>query len=226
MVIGNGLLANSFSKYENDNSALVFASGVSNSLEVNDSEFNREKNLLLSNLSAHPEKKFIYFSTCSIYDPSLSGSAYILHKRKIESLIAENHDNYLIIRFPNIVGDRGNKHTLINYFVSAVKSNEQICVWKNATRNLLDQTDAFMLVEEILKRGFRNEIVNVANPVDYWVIDILHEVEIYLTKKANYTLVDKGARYTIDVSKIEEMIHDLKKDFSINYLKSMLKKYV
>jgi len=225
MLIGNGLLANTFLKYKNDNSVLIFASGVSNSLETNETEFNREKNLLLSNLSVHQKRKFIYFSTCSIYDPSLSESPYILHKQKIESLIVDNHDDYLIIRLPNIVGNRGNEHTLINYFVSAIRSDEQIRIWKNATRNLLDQADMFILVENILNAGCQNEIINVANPIHYRVIDILREVEICLVKKANYILLDKGASYTIDISKIVDMIHDLNRDFSIKYLKSILKKY-
>ena len=41
MVIGNGLIANQFKSYNNDENILIFASGVSNSSEVNDIEFIR-----------------------------------------------------------------------------------------------------------------------------------------------------------------------------------------
>jgi hypothetical protein len=39
MVIGGGLIANSLKEYENSNEIVVFASGVSNSLEISDSQF-------------------------------------------------------------------------------------------------------------------------------------------------------------------------------------------
>ena len=39
MVIGNGMIANAFKQYENDDEVIIFASGVSNSKENNDSEF-------------------------------------------------------------------------------------------------------------------------------------------------------------------------------------------
>ncbi|MEJ2498930.1 MAG: hypothetical protein P8Y46_06430 [Sulfurovaceae bacterium] len=46
MIIGNGMLAHEFSDYKDDNDIIIFASGVSNSGETRESEFEREKELL------------------------------------------------------------------------------------------------------------------------------------------------------------------------------------
>ena len=66
MVIGNGLLAKSFSKYKDDDQVIIFASGVSNSKEVNPEAFMREMDLLRS--ITNKDALLVYFSTCSVYD--------------------------------------------------------------------------------------------------------------------------------------------------------------
>ena len=68
MVIGNGLLAKSFSNFLDDDSILIFASGVSNSSETRISEFEREYDLLNEKLSKFNSARLIYFSTLSIFD--------------------------------------------------------------------------------------------------------------------------------------------------------------
>ena len=93
MIIGRGLIAKAFEKYNNNDNVIIFSSGVSNSLETRDTEFEREESLLKSNLLL--DKKFIYFSTISVVDGSLK-SPYINHKIKMEKMISENHNNYLI----------------------------------------------------------------------------------------------------------------------------------
>jgi hypothetical protein len=51
MIIGNGSLANIFiEKFKDDENIIIFASGVSSSKETRESEFNREKELLLKTL--------------------------------------------------------------------------------------------------------------------------------------------------------------------------------
>jgi hypothetical protein len=66
MVVGNGMLARKFANYINDDSVVIFASGVSNSLEIARSEFIREQLLLEKTILENVEKKIIYFSTCSM----------------------------------------------------------------------------------------------------------------------------------------------------------------
>ena len=84
MVIGNGLIASHFKSYNNDEKVLIFASGVSNSSEANDFEFLRELNLVKEMIGKYNSAKFIYFSTLSINDSSVSYRPYVKHKLIIE----------------------------------------------------------------------------------------------------------------------------------------------
>ena len=45
MIIGKGLIASAFKEYRN-HECIIFASGVSNSLEIENSQFEREEHLL------------------------------------------------------------------------------------------------------------------------------------------------------------------------------------
>ena len=57
MVRGCGLMASAFvNDYENDNNFIIFAAGVSNSLETNISDFNREEDLLIKTLVENKDK--------------------------------------------------------------------------------------------------------------------------------------------------------------------------
>ena len=96
MIVGNGLIANLFKNDDIEN-VVFFASGVSNSLETEKSAFLREENLLRKHLTENPEKIFIYFSTCSIYDSSKNGSLYVNHKLKMERLVEELAKKYVIL---------------------------------------------------------------------------------------------------------------------------------
>ncbi|HEX7869337.1 MAG TPA: NAD-dependent epimerase, partial [Chryseobacterium sp.] len=107
MIIGNGLIANALKSIDTEN-ILFFASGVSNSLENRSSEFDREYNLLKNTIENHPGKIFVYFSTCSIYDSSKNNSHYVLHKLKMEQIIADSCQQYFILRVSNAVGKGGN----------------------------------------------------------------------------------------------------------------------
>ena len=121
MIIGNGLIAQSFrphfDKYED--TVILFASGVSNSKLTLESEYVREQLLLKDALKLN--KLLVYFSTCSIFDPTLQDSKYIQHKLAMESLIEKN-DKHLIVRLPNVVGKIGNPNTMYNFFINQIRS--------------------------------------------------------------------------------------------------------
>lgn len=137
MIVGNGLIASLFVDNDDEN-VIFFASGVSNSLETRVEEFLREENLIKNTISENTDKVFVYFSTCSIYDSSKTGSDYVLHKLKMEQLIKKSCPQFLILRVSNAVGKGGNPNLLMNYIVKAVKNDETINVHTQATRNLID----------------------------------------------------------------------------------------
>jgi len=106
MIVGNGDVAGAI---DDRLDILFFASGVSNSREERESEYKREKDLLLSQPK---DKHMVYFGSLCIF---YSDTRYAKHKREMEELVKANFPNYTIIRLGNITwGD--NPHTIINFF--------------------------------------------------------------------------------------------------------------
>ena len=104
MVIGNGLMATTFSHYAHNDDVLIFASGVSNSTTEDPLEFEREIDLVRKAIEDHPHRLFIYFSSCSILDPAVSSRPYARHKLAVEEYIKSEVNDFLILRISNVVG--------------------------------------------------------------------------------------------------------------------------
>ena len=105
MIIGDGDIASALPDRKD---LLFFASGVSNSQETRESEYQREEDLLLKQ---DQRNHFVYFSSLAIF---YSNTRYTKHKLKMENRVKEKFPAYTIIRLGNIIwGD--NPHTLINY---------------------------------------------------------------------------------------------------------------
>lgn len=226
MVIGNGMIAKRFSPYADDNKWLVFASGVSHSMSITDAEFERENKLLQQTIHNNPHKTLIYFSTCSIYDPSLQHTAYVLHKLQMEELIKNNAAAYLIFRVSNPVGFTNNHYTVLNYFVENITSQTFFTVWQYASRNLLDIDDMYHLCNHIMQQElWLNKIINIANPVNYPVTAIIESIETHVNKKGNFKFAEKGNSPLIDTSEIQPLFIQLHIEFGNNYLPKLLQKY-
>lgn len=226
MVVGDGMIATRFNKYKEDDRFVIFASGVSNSTLNNPDSFEREINLLQQTIKSYPNAQLVYFSTCSIYDPAMKQSAYVLHKLKVEKIIQETHNNYLVFRVSNPIGKTVNRNTILNYFVHHVKKLEPFTVWKYATRNLIDLDDMFAICDLILQEQIlKNDIINVANPVNYSVLSIVHTIEHHFHLNAKYDVIDRGSSPLIDTTAIEKILSSLQIEFDDNYLALLLKKY-
>lgn len=101
---------------------VFFVSGVSNSQEVRESEYQREKDLLLQQ---DRDKRLVYVSSLSIF---YGDTRYTRHKREMEELIKEEFSRYTIFRLGNITwGD--NPHTIINNLKSRVDNQEPIEIY-------------------------------------------------------------------------------------------------
>jgi dTDP-4-dehydrorhamnose reductase len=226
MIIGNGLIAQSFRPYfaQYEDSAILFASGVSNSQLTLESEYLREKSLLQSAL--RQGKLLIYFSTCSIFDPTLQGSRYIKHKLEMEALVEKNQ-HHLIIRLPNVVGKIGNPNTMLNYFINQIVAGNNIQIAKNATRYIIDVDDVSFWTMELVKDGFHHHSINVAFPNKLPVLSIIRVIEEFLNREANISLIDGGSEYEVDTKLFTDFIHKKKPNFSVNsdYIKEIIKKY-
>lgn len=225
MVVGNGMIANRFIEYKDDDRIILFASGVSDSKCTDSSQFKREKDLVSSTIAANPDKLMVYISTMSIHDPSENGSDYVQHKKNIEEYIKNNAGGYLIVRASNVVGSAGNKKTVLNFFVNSIKEGTHFNLWANATRNILDVDDFYKIVTTLVGHGMKNKTINVANPTSYNVKHIVTEIENYLGVKANYTPVDKGIDFSVNLDDILPILDEKGVSFGPDYLPNLLKKY-
>lgn len=227
MVIGNGLIAKQFlPNYKDSREVLIFASGVSNSKCVEMKEYAREYDLVAESLNKYPNFHFVYFSTCSIYDPVEANSEYVFHKKKIEKLISDNSKSFHIFRVSNLVGKSENKNTILNFFYDKIANQIPFVLWSNASRNLIDIDDMYAITNEIIKDKYKlNSNINIANPNSYSAITIVNELEFYLKKTGVKTIEEKGVAFKIDVADIKIYIEKYNIQFTSNYLQKLLQKY-
>ncbi|MGB9988380.1 NAD-dependent epimerase/dehydratase family protein [Massilia sp. SM-13] len=225
MIIGNGLLAKAFSaEFAPDTGAIVFASGVSNSRETRPEAFERERTLLEQALGQ--EKRLMYFSTCSIQDPDLAGSAYVRHKLAMEELIRQRAPKYAIFRLPQVVGHTPNPHTLTNYLHHIIESGDVFHVWTRARRNLIDVDDVVGIAHQLLVRGdAENRILNIACPFSIPVIELVKVFENVMGRKANYDLVEAGGSYAIDVTEAMQAAKEAGIVIDAGYIDKLIRKY-
>ncbi len=195
MIVGNGMLAKAMRQIDNDD-LLIFASGVSNSMESRESAYLREFHLLQEMMSQHSNAKLIYFSTCSINDYSKKGTAYTNFKLKVEQFIKENSASYLILRVGNVVGKSDNPNTLINFLKNSIVNHIEFDVFVKAKRLLILIDDLVNFIKQNQDK-FQNEIVDLYYPYQYSVLEIVREIERKIGIKGNYKLKEVGAEYEL-----------------------------
>src|SRR6202012_5726548 len=88
-IIGSGLIARAFAPHADAlPNVCVYAAGVSNSSCTDPREFEGERERLRAAMAKLPDTALLlYFSTCSINDPALQDSRYVVHKRAMESVV-------------------------------------------------------------------------------------------------------------------------------------------
>jgi len=223
MLIGNGILANEFYDYIKKDEFIIFASGVSNSEVTNIDEFNREKTLLINTIKESPLKKIVYFSTCSMYDTYFENNDYVMHKLNMENLLIQHSNNYNIFRLPQVVG-KNNKFQLLGFLFDRI-SNGILFNLYDIERNLIGISDVKIIVDYILCQDlFKNKIINIANPQNIKVIDLVKKIEKYLGKKAKYNLIQKEGCFKIDVDMVSD-IYNKKNIFDEKYINKLLEYY-
>ena len=225
MVVGRGMIANAFFSYELSRDVVIFASGVSNSLLNEESDFRRERELLMQSIKSNPNAIIVYFGTCSVNDPELFNTPYVIHKLEMERLIERECKNYFIFRLSQVVG-RGSSPTLINFIVDRLEKRESFSVWKNSTRNLIDVEDVFKITDYLIQNNiFMNEITNIAAPFSLSIFDIVATVEELLGQKGCYEVEDRGGSYEINSDKIAPFLDEIGVRFDKNYPSLIIKKY-
>ena len=227
MIIGNGMLANAFKSSDAiEKGVCIFASGVSNSHCNDVREFNREAELLQNKLASHNDPAaFVYFGTCSVYDPISQLQPYVLHKLEMEKLV-QGHPFGLIVRLPQVAGPHASPHTLLAKLCESIRLGRIINVWENASRNIIDVTDVIKIVSSWISISDRTKkVINVANPISYSIKTIINSAEAVLGCKAVLNMVPIGAIYGIDISVIEPLIKNLEINFDKDYISRVIARY-
>lgn len=147
MKLGHGDIA----KVLNDRDGFIFfASGVSNSSETSESEFEREEHLLSRFYGSG--FSLVYFSSISIF---LKQSPYTEHKQLMESLVRHHFENYNIVRLGNI--DWGsNPNTFINYIKNRQRLGYPVEI-RDELKYMISK-DQFLTVTDNLPRFGKHEI--------------------------------------------------------------------
>jgi len=140
MIIGRGDIASILNDREG---AIFFASGVSKSTEINETEFWREIELLDKQ---DKTKCLFYFSTIAL-DDNNKNNAYHAHKRRMELLIKSNFQNYNIIRIGNITWG-SNPNTFINYIKNKIKNGEPVEI-KDEYKYMIDKEQLVLLTDNL-----------------------------------------------------------------------------
>tara|TARA_B000000532_G_scaffold213054_1_gene183458 strand:+ start:241 stop:966 length:726 start_codon:yes stop_codon:yes gene_type:complete len=231
-IIGSGFISKNFEKYHEFFKKLsikLYAAGVSNSLCNDKSLFKKDKDKIIDFSKKIPKNQtLLYFSTCSVYDPSRNNNLYVKHKLNIENFIKDNFQKFLIVRLPEVVGKNSNEHTLVNFFYNKIKNKDKFDLWSNANRSIIDIEDVVKILIDFISNADtkKNRIINIANPKKSSAMHIVYILENLTGTKAKYNLITKGEKnWKIDIESTEVSMKKLNITFGKNYLENVLKKY-
>ena len=234
MIIGSGFIAKNFKKKKlliKKYKLAIYASGVSNSRSINESNFKREKKKIINYKKKIASKIFVYFSTCSVFDPSRNNTPYVKHKLNIENLIKKNFKKYIIVRLPEVVGFSRNKNNLINFFYHKIINNNKFKLWSNSKRNIIDIDDAvkifFSFIKKIIRKNKKiNLVVNIANTKFVSPNKIVSIIEKLISTNARYDKIEFGhLNWKIKPLISKSIIETSGINFNRFYLEKILKKY-
>jgi nucleoside-diphosphate-sugar epimerase len=226
MIVGSGLLARAFGPaYSGRPDICIYAAGVSNSNCDDVHEFRREHQRVSDalNQNAHVDA-FVYFGTCSAYDPQISNSPYVRHKVAMERMVCA-HPRNIVLRLPQIAGKTPNPHTLLNFLYARISRSESFNIWGGAKRNIIDVDDVVSIARQLIGSGVRNATVNIANPVNYSMTEIVDAMVGVVGKRAIFEVVDRGSAYSIETDAMQSVLVRSGVEFGENYLRKVIAKY-
>ena len=220
MIIGNGVIANSMVKIDSDE-LLIFASGVSNSKNIDINKFNREKKLLIETIKNNKNKKLIYFSSISSY---IENKLYSKHKKNSENIIKSKLKDYIVVRLPQILGKNGNKNNIINFFFDRINNNKKIDII-DTYRSIIDIEDLVKIVNYLVELKY-NGIISINYIEKIKVLDIINIIEKIKNKSF---IINSTKKQNINIDNNSEFVEKMFCDLSINkknYNEKIINKYV
>lgn len=145
-------------------------------------------------------------------------------KLAMEKMVC-THPRSLILRLPQVAGITPNPHTLLNYLNARISSSERFDLWDKAKRNIIDVIDVASIAQQlIVDDSARNTIINIANSVNYHMVDIVSAMERSIGKHAIYDIVAHGSEYPIDTHAIRSVLNKSGVKFGDDYLEKVIGK--
>jgi dolichol-phosphate mannosyltransferase len=226
LVIGAGSIADRFCDFSNQEQFVIFAGTIEDS-QISDIELiNKEEKQIKDALMSFPDAVFVYFSSCSVNDPTLISTRYVQHKMEMESLVRNSRKSFYIFRLPSVVNGSSKENDLVSYFVRSIANQLPFELWSNTTRNIIDIDDVHEIVVYILKNSlFMNSVTEIVSPLEASLRDLVFEIEDVIGKKAIVSEVLKGATYRLDHSKIAEVVEQLGMTFDQGYVHRTVEKH-
>lgn len=224
MIVGNGFLAQRFAtRFSQAPGLTIFASGVSDSTETRSAEFDRERRLLLQTLT--DTGRLVYFGSCAVACPLRNDSPYIRHKRDMEALVVGTPGG-LVLRLPQLAGAHGQRNTLTNFLHERIVSGGHFEVWRHAERNIMDIDDVFTLAAAMIQQvPSGGRVLSIASRQSVAMPAVVAMFERTLGRRANCSLVEKGAPLPIDAPAAQAMADGLGINLGPGYTESVIRKY-
>lgn len=149
-IIGSGDIASVLNDREG---FIFFAAGVSNSSELDEAQYVRERKRLSRDIeiAVQSDMHFVYFSSISCF---LNLTRYTVHKMEMELLIQGRCPHYTIIRIGNISWGT-NPHTFIN-FIRNKKAKGEYVVIKDEWKYIIDKEDLLFITDNLPRYGQNN----------------------------------------------------------------------
>ncbi len=221
MITGSGLIANALrDTFDNDETVILFARGVSNSNCEDVAAYEREFEMIQSYSRIADDRIFIYFSTTSVFDKEKQHTKYVQKKLDFEEKIASLFAKSIIVRLPIIVGKSNNENQLFGYLLRAIRNKEEIQVHKFASRYLIDVSDLSRILINVIEyykhqfvRG--SLIINICGDHPIQVHNIIGMLAKSIGVEPTLKIVDSGSTYFVDNTAIKLIVDQkiLNKDF-------------
>lgn len=237
-IVGRGMIAKGLTNIsEKINDVMIFASGVSNSLCIDQKEYDRECELLYKMIveCKKNNQTLVYFSSAGavygdfdeVKDEESSlfpKTMYGKYKVFFESVIVNSGINYLILRLPNVVGPKQNKNQLFPTLVLQA-INRKANLFKNAGRDLIDIDDVCNILTKLLEKDIKNHIIIVASGHCVSIPDIFDEIQLLSEEKAIINLLNRGDKQAFCTKKLYRLLPEMEK-FEPDYYRHLIQKYV
>lgn len=235
-IIGTGMVARSLQPYAQEfPDVIAFASGVANSLQVNDNAYKREYTLLNNTLEVcrRDGMCLLYFSSAGAiygptseirdeYTPTQPITHYGKHKLLCESIIRMSDSRYIIFRLANLVGAMQNSAQLLPSLIQQIKCGN-VKLQRNATRDILDVNDFASILAKLLKVVPDYEVIVLASGISVRVDELVRAIQDVLEVNSTVQYINGGEQQRFSISKLCGLLPDI--SFNKNYYRTVVQKY-